>query len=142
MTVSAETGRTVKMSDAVRSSVMSPDWVREKLFPSALESSHATGTERDSSAQATRAKHPEKGLLRYYGRYLTRERALSSIRIHRCDDVIIGESALNRGVSVVGAGIQSRVYLGIRSTGDGSAINVITNHIGRGACIPAQRDTV
>jgi len=80
--------------------------------------------------------------LRDYGLYLIREHALVSIRVHGCDDVIIRMAVLNRGVGVVCAGGQGRVYLAIRSTGDGSAIHVITNHIGRGACIPAQRDTV
>ena len=80
--------------------------------------------------------------LRDYGLYLIREHALVSIRVHRCDDVIIGVSALNRGIGVVGAGSQGRVYLGIRSTRDGSAIHVIANNTGRGACIPAQSDTV
>ena len=80
--------------------------------------------------------------LRDYSLYLIREHALTSVRIHRCDDVIVGVSALNRGVGVVCAGIQGRVYLGIRSTRDGSAIHVIAHHIGRGACIPVQSDTV
>ena len=51
-------------------------------------------------------------------------------------------AALNRSIGVVGAGIQGRIYLGIGSTRDGSAIHVIANHVGRGAGIPAQSDAV
>ncbi len=80
--------------------------------------------------------------LRYYGPYLIREHALTSIRIYCGDDVIVGVSALNRGVHIVCAGIEGRVYLGIRSTRDSSAIHVIAHHIARGACIPVQSDAV
>ena len=68
--------------------------------------------------------------LRYCGLYLTREHTLASIRIHRGEDVIVSMSALNRGVGVVGAGIQGRIYLGIRSTRDRPTIHVIANHTG------------